>query len=139
MRRAILMFLSRAKKLIKNEQGAISLEFIGILPFLFLFMLLLWQAVASGIGIVSAQSAVNEAAKVYAASHDRSEARQKAKEIIGTGDIMTYNSLSITTPDGRGNFKAVINVDLDLVFIPDGWKQKSAVPFSISTTSRVMH
>ena len=32
-------------KVVRNERGSLSIEFLGILPFYFLFFLLLWQVV----------------------------------------------------------------------------------------------
>lgn len=123
---------------LNNEKGSMSIEFIGILPFLFLFMLLLWQVVASGVAIISTQSAVNEAAKVYAVSQDVDEARTKAQEIVGSGDFATYTSFSIPSIDSNGSFDAQLNVNLYLAFLPDDWKDDVPIPFSITTSSRVM-
>ena len=36
---------------VRNERGSLSIEFLGILPFYFLFFLLLWQVVASGYAV----------------------------------------------------------------------------------------
>lgn len=123
---------------LNNEKGSMSIEFIGILPFLFLFMLLLWQVVASGVAIISTQSAVNEAAKVYAVSQDVDEARTKAQEIVGSGDFATYTSFSIPSIDSNGSFDAQLNVNLYLAFLPDDWEDDVPIPFSITTSSRVM-
>lgn len=131
------MSLIIKKKTIKNEDGSISLEFLGLLPFLFLFMLLLWQVAASGLAILSAQSAVDEAAQVYAVSESEIQAVDKAQDIVGTGGLMQYNSLAITTPDPQGDFEATLNVTLNLVFLPDNWTNLS-IPFSISSNGRVM-
>ena len=115
-----------------------SLEFIGILPFLFLFILLLWQVVASGYGILTTQSAVSEAASVYSVTQNVQEAQQKAQDVVGSGDIITFTNLSIPSGDSQGNFKATINVHLNLIFLPNDWQGNLNIPFSLTTSSRVI-
>lgn len=119
----------------KNEKGAMSLEFIGILPFLFLFLLLLWQVVALGTSILAAQSAVNEAAKVYAVSEDFYEAEQIAKDIVGTGDLMSFTGFNIPTPEANGHFEVELDVRLYLSFLPDDWV---SYPFNITANGRLL-
>lgn len=125
----------RIMKHFKNEKGSMTLEFIGILPFLFLFLLLLWQMVALGTSILSAQSAVNEAAKVYAVSEDFSEAEQIAKDIVGTGDLMSFTSFDIPTPEANGQFEVELDVRLYLSFLPDDWVN---YPFNVAANGRLL-
>ena len=63
-------------KSIRNEKGSMSIEFLGILPFYFLFFLLLWQVVASGYAVLSLKSAANDGAQVYALTKSHSEAKR---------------------------------------------------------------
>lgn len=121
-----------------NEKGSMTLEFIGILPFLFLFFLLLWQVVASGIAIISTQSAVNEATEVYAVSQDLGEAQQKAQKIVGSGDLVSYSGFSILSKQSNGNFDAKLKVDLYFAFLPNDWQDDVPIPFTVTTSSRVM-
>ena len=129
--------VKRVNRLLKSEKGSISLEFLGVLPFLFLFMLLLWQAVASGVAIIRTQSATNEATRVYATTHDQLKAENKAKDIIGSGSIMTYKGLEIIQDYNDDDFKTTVDVDLSLVFIPKQWRgDKTAIPFQMSATGK---
>lgn len=56
----------RLKKIVSNEKGSVTVEFIAILPFVFLIMLICWQFLVGVYGVIISQSAANEAAKVYA-------------------------------------------------------------------------
>lgn len=122
------------KKQFKNEKGSMTLEFIGVLPFLLLFVVLLFQVVATGASILSAQSAANEAAKVYALSEDAHEAEQVARDIVGTGNLMSFTDIDFAT-EVNGNFKVDLNVHLYLAFLPDDWM---SYDFNVSANSRLL-
>lgn len=126
------------KSLFKNNKGSISLEFIGVLPFFFLFMLLVFQGFVLGYALITAQSAVNEAAKVYSEGDTLSESREAAQKIVGNSSYLTLNSLSIPSQDSDGDFEVSANVSIDLMFIPDKWKSVSSITFNQSASSRVM-
>lgn len=126
------------KSLLKNNKGSISLEFIGVLPFFFLFMLLVFQGFVLGYALITAQSAVNEAAKVYSEGDTLSESREAAQKIVGDSSYLTLNSLSIPSQDSDGDFEVSANVSIDLMFIPDKWKSVSSITFNQSASSRVM-
>lgn len=98
----------------------------------------MWQVVASGIAIISTQSAINEATEVYAVSQDINEAQQKAKEIIGSGEFLTYSSFSIPSEQSNGSFDAKLKVNLYLAFLPNDWQDEIPIPFTVTTSSRVM-
>ncbi len=125
-------------RLLKNNKGSISLEFIGVLPFFFLFMLLVFQGFVLGYALITAQSAVNEAAKVYSEGDTLSESREAAQKIVGDSSYLTLNSLSIPSQDSDGDFEVSANVSIDLMFIPDKWKSISSITFNQSASSRVM-
>lgn len=126
------------KRLLKNNKGSISLEFIGVLPFFFLFMLLVFQGFVMGYALITAQSAVNEAAKVYSEGDTLTESREAAQKIVGNSSYLTLNSLSIPSQDSDGDFIVNANVSIDLMFIPDKWKSVSSITFNQSASSRVM-
>ncbi|MCM3719805.1 pilus assembly protein [Fictibacillus phosphorivorans] len=128
------------KRKINNEKGAISLEFLGILPFYFFLLLLLWQAVAFGYSVITTQSAMNEAAKVVSTGGTQEDAINQASEIIGGGDLINFQSVNFSPIDTDGDFTTTINVEMGLVFIPDQWRSKGFfwIPFELSTNSRVI-
>lgn len=123
-----------------NQKGAISFEFLGILPFYFLLLMLLWQAVAFGYAVLSTQSAMNEAAKVISTGGTQDEAINQASQIVGDGKLINFQSVNFSPVNTNGDFTATINVELGLVFIPDEWRSKNFfwIPFELSTDSRVI-
>ncbi|XXM72018.1 TadE/TadG family type IV pilus assembly protein [Lysinibacillus sphaericus] len=126
------------KRLLKNNKGSISLEFIGVLPFFFLFMLLVFQGFVLGYALITSQSAVNEAAKVYAEGDTLTESKEAAQKIVGNSSYLTLNSLTIPSQDSDGDFEVRANVSIDLMFIPDKWKSISSITFNQSASSRVI-
>ncbi|KSU57616.1 hypothetical protein AS034_21130 [[Bacillus] enclensis] len=126
------------KRLLKNDKGSISLEFIGVLPFFFLFMLLVFQGFVLGYALITSQSAVNEAAKVYAEGDTLTESKQAAQKIVGNSSYLTLNSLTIPSQESDGDFEVRANVSIDLMFIPDKWKSISSITFNQSASSRVI-
>ena len=89
------MINRKSKKHLQNEKGAITFEFLGILPFFFMFFLLLWQVVGSGYAVFTAKTAVNDAAKTFAATKDINDAVLAAKTTIGSSDILKYDRIAI--------------------------------------------
>ncbi|MEI5907460.1 pilus assembly protein [Bacillus spongiae] len=124
-------------KKIKNEKGALTFEFLGILPFFFMFFLLLWQVVASGYAIYTVKTAVNEGAKSYSATKDVLEAENTVKKAIGTSNVITYDEMSII-PDVNGKFELIVKVEHPLVFIPKQWKDETALTFDQSVVGQVL-
>ncbi|MGE6260558.1 pilus assembly protein [Heyndrickxia sporothermodurans] len=123
-------------KYIKNEKGALSIEFLGILPFYFLLFLFLWQVVASGYAVFIAKTAVNEAVKAYSLNNgDMNIATQKAKQVLGNSSVIEFKDLqrdSSYHPGKKGEFKLILKTKHPLVFIPDKWKNSSSLPLEQS-------
>ncbi len=51
------------KKVIRNERGVATIEFLAMLPLVFFIMMVFFQFLVAGYAIIIAQSAANEAAK----------------------------------------------------------------------------
>jgi hypothetical protein len=112
---------------LNNEKGSATVEFIGILPFVFLILLILWQFLTGVYAVIIAQSAANEAAKVYAVTRNLDEAMSAAQHIVSSaGGGISYDSGDSHISDNGSYFTARIGVDLDLFFIPDMIKQNMA-------------
>lgn len=124
------------KKRIQEEKGSFTLEFLMVMPYYLFFMLLLWQAVASGITIMQAQSAVNEAAKIYSITKNESEASAAAENIIGHSDIMSFVNLDVS-PSGK-EFVAEVKLRHGLVFVPKEWRNTVSVELTHAATGRVI-
>jgi hypothetical protein len=126
------------KNKLNNERGAITFEFLGILPFFFMFFLLLWQVVASGYAVFTAKSAVNNAAKTFAATNDINEAEQVAIQTIGTSSVISYKNMQVVFLDGQGKFEMRLSADHPLVFVPSPWKSKASLALDQEAIGKVM-
>lgn len=125
-------------KSIRNERGSMSIEFIGILPFYFLFFLLLWQVVASGYAVLSLKSAANDGAQVYALTGSYSEAVDAVNESIGDSSLITNPLVTVTSGGGDGLFDFKISARHPLVFIPEKWKSTMSVAIDSKAAGKVM-
>lgn len=125
------------RKRIQEEKGSATLEFLMVMPYYLFFFLILWQAVASGLTILQAQSAVNEAAKIYAITESEYEAREAAKDAIGFSDIMTFEDFDIPVQSGK-EFVAEVKLKHGLVFVPKEWRKVASVPLTHTATGRVL-
>ncbi|WP_342542256.1 pilus assembly protein [Paenisporosarcina sp. FSL H8-0542] len=121
---------------LKNEKGALSIEFLGILPFYFIFFLLLWQVVASGYAVMSLKSAANDGASVYAMTGDAVEAQSAVMQSIGGSALLASPNVSIN-PQGNGAFTLTISAQHPLVFIPAEWKKETAVSLNSKAAGKV--
>lgn len=127
----------RMKQKLNNEKGSFTLEFLTVIPYYFFFFLLLWQAVASGFAVLNAQSAVNEAAKVYAVTGSVIEARDAAQDALGSGDIIEYRDF-YPVSTGPRTFEAVLEVRHGLVFVPADWRHRASIAFTQKATGRLL-
>lgn len=123
-------------KVLRNEKGALSIEFLGILPFYFMLFILLWQVVASGYAILSLKSAANDGASVYAMTDDVSEAESAVLQSIGGSALLTNPNVSINL-QANGSFTITINADHPLVFVPAQWKTQTAVSLNSKASGKV--
>ncbi|MED1794565.1 TadE/TadG family type IV pilus assembly protein [Brevibacillus nitrificans] len=134
---------SRAK--LKDERGSVTVEFIGILPFVFLILLILWQFLTGVYAVIIAQSAANEAAKVYAITGNSGEALDAAQHIVGSaGGGIAYNGGESSISGDGSYFTARVGVSLDLFFLPDFIKDNMSeedrvISFSRELRGRVIH
>lgn len=117
-----------------NERGSISIEFLGVLPFYFLFFLLLWQTVASGYAVFVTRAAVNDAAKVYAIG--QGDYQQVAKDYIGDNDLLKYVNCQVS--GGGKDFTMVLEVRHGLSFIPASYRDKVSINFKQEVTGRML-
>ncbi|WNC15543.1 pilus assembly protein [Brevibacillus brevis] len=135
----------RIKQALSNEKGAITIEFLGILPLVFIIMLICWQFLIGVYGVIAGQSAANEAAKVYAITQSESSALAAAEKVLnGAGGGIRYSSgESYVETTGDGYFKVKVGVDLDIIFLPDILthnmdESDKVISFQREITSRVV-
>ncbi|RFU67769.1 pilus assembly protein [Peribacillus saganii] len=126
-----------SKRRLRNEKGSVSLEFLGILPFYFMFFLLLWQVVASGYAVFTAKTAVNNAAKTFAATNELNEAIISAQETLGSSEIISYKNL-VPSDLGNGKFKIILYTEHSLTFVPEQWRKKASLELEQEAIGKVM-
>lgn len=133
----IFMFKEIKKRVRNNEKGSASIEFIGIIPLVFLIMLILWQFLISAYAVIITQSAANEAAKVYSITESASEAYAAASTIVNTaGSSIEFSGSTIS---GADDFKATVSVKIKFVFLPDEWFASPPFhPFSSDASGKVI-
>ena len=124
-------------KIIRNEKGSLSIEFLGILPFYFLFFLLLWQVVASGYAVLHLKSAANDGAQMYAITGSYIDAKDTIMESIGGSNLLKEAKVNIT-PVVSNLFELQIEANHSLVFIPEKWKSTMSVPIKSTVSGKVM-
>lgn len=122
---------------IKNEKGAISFEFLGILPFYFLFFLLLWQVVASGFAVMTLKSAANDGALEYALTQSEYEATQTVLKSIGGSELLANPSVIVST-DPNDSFTLQVTVTHPLVFVPSQWRSATSVSLNSKAIGKVL-
>ncbi|WP_035298876.1 TadE/TadG family type IV pilus assembly protein [Brevibacillus thermoruber] len=136
----------RLKRIISSEKGSVTIEFIGILPLFFLIMLICWQFLIGVYGVIVAQSAANEAAKVYAITQNEGDALAAAEHVLhSAGGGVGYNSGEsyVKGPDSDGYFTVTVGANLDIVFLPDFIRDNMdesdrVITFERNITSRVV-
>ena len=117
---------------LKNERGSLSIEFLGILPFYFLFFLLLWQVVASGYAVIHLKSVASDAAKVYAVSENYYETEDLIDKAIGNSELLKNHTFEIRKDVyDPALFVITIKADHSLVFLPG--KIKENVPIKLDS------
>ncbi|MED4585369.1 TadE family protein [Brevibacillus choshinensis] len=130
---------------INGQKGSATVEFLGILPFVFLILLILWQFLSGVYAVIIAQSAANEAAKVYAITGKSIEALDAAQKIVGSaGGGIAYNGGGSGISGDGSYFTAKVGVHLDLFFLPDFIKRNMdeedrVISFSRELRGRVIH
>ncbi|VEF49208.1 Uncharacterised protein [Bacillus freudenreichii] len=124
------------RKKLKDEQGSVTIEFLGIMPFMLLVAVIMWQLVVTVHGAVLIQSAANEAGKIYSITKDKSEASAAAQNIISTGSgYLTFQSAPIT---GDKNYTAKVNAQIRFVFLPKKYFGSPSYSFSSTAKGRVI-
>lgn len=104
------------KKVKLDEKGSATIEFLGMVPIIFLTLMIVWQFIAGIHGLMVAESAANEAAKVYSVTADAGDASAAAEKIVNSsGSYISYGGTPIS---GTNQFTASVNISIDFVFLP---------------------
>lgn len=118
---------------LRKEDGSATIEFLGIVPLVFLLILIFWQFAVGIHGIIVAQSAANEYAKVYSVTKNASEARAAADEIMSTASDSISYSASVS---GGKEFKVDLQLQISFVILPDALFGGGEPTVSYSTSAR---
>lgn len=126
------------RKVVKNERGVATIEFLAMLPLVFFIMMVFFQFLVAGYAIIIAQSAANEAAKTYSVTSSIDEAKKAAEKVVETaGDNLEFKKVET---DGGNNFEMTVFVDMNLIFVPEKYAGKlPKITFSKSISGRVMN
>lgn len=125
-------------KKLENEKGALTIEFLGILPFFFMFFLLLWQVIATGYALHTVKLAASEGAKTYAATTNIYDAKDTITESLGNSSIIDYEDMQVVMLNTNGKFELKLSVSHSLIFIPDQWKPSTAIILDEKVVSQVL-
>lgn len=129
----------KGRKLLKEERGSLSIEFLGILPLYFFLFLLLWQVVASGYAVISLKAAASDGAQVYAVSGDRLETEEVINKSIGSSSILQNHQVSIHNVPGSADlFEIKISAKHPLVFLPDSIAKLASINIDSKATGKVL-
>jgi len=126
------------RKITRDEQGSATIEFLAMVPLVLFLTFVFIQFLMVGYSVIITQSALNEASKVYATTGNTEKAEKAAKDILSTsGKNVIYKNFQIK---GNTDFTATIDVELNLIFIPDTivTSKLSKIPFDKSINSRVI-
>lgn len=131
------------KKKINNEKGSMTIEFIGMIPLVFIIVMVIWQLIVSVHSVVLAQSAANEASKVYSLTMNPNDAMNSAEKIINSGG--NYLSIENTTIEDESHRSAVntplkkftttVKVNIQYVFLPKKLFKNGNTPSFTFTSS----
>lgn len=121
----------------KDEKGSQTIEFIGLLPIMFLILALFYQILITVYSVNLVQSAANEAAKIYSTTGDKVIAENAAGKIIRTNDSLELVGLDF--PMAGKLFTAKINVKYHIKYLPDSFSDKfSPLLINYEAHSRVI-
>lgn len=110
-----------------NEKGSLSIEFIGILPFVIVIFAVFWQLIGTGSSLLIAQKAINESAKVYSITKEPIEAKEIVDEIIGSNTLLDYSNFNVEE-DREGYFKVKFTGHHKIIFLPEKWRRTFSIP-----------
>lgn len=115
------------RKLFQNEDGSLSIEFIGLFPFFLILILVFFQILGSGYSLLLAQKAVHESAKVYSLTESKQQASEMVDNVIGASSILAHENFKVHER-GDGYFAVEFTGRHGIVFGPDSWKQMINLP-----------
>jgi Flp pilus assembly protein TadG len=102
----------------RHRRGSPTVEFIMLVPFFILCLLLLWQLVILGMAVMHTQAAVRDVARVMALTNNEEQARTQAGQSFPDMESYRKEHVWIETKDGQAQVKIKTEVDLVLFQVP---------------------
>jgi ABC-type transport system involved in cytochrome bd biosynthesis fused ATPase/permease subunit len=102
----------------RHRRGSPTVEFILLVPFFILCLLLLWQLVILGMAVMHTQAAVRDVARVMALTNDKEQAEVQAEQSFPDMESYRKEQVWIETKDGQAQVKIKTEVDLVLLQVP---------------------
>lgn len=117
-----------------DEKGSATIEFLGMVPLVFMVLIIMWQMIVSIHGFVIVQSAANEAAKVYSVTKDSAEAITAAQKMVSAGSgYLVFQSAPIDDANPDPRFTTEVNAEIQLIFLPKKLFGGKTPSFSVSS------
>ncbi|SES21527.1 hypothetical protein SAMN04487944_12414 [Gracilibacillus ureilyticus] len=116
----------KSKQYISNEKGSINIEFMGLLPFILILLVVFVQILLSGYSILLAQKGAHESAKVYSITGSVTEAEDVLKEITSTS-LLNYSDFEVIN-EGNSYFTVQFTGEHGILIGPDSWRDLIELP-----------
>lgn len=98
------------------RKGSATLEFITILPLVFMMCLFVWQFVVAGMAVMETQTLVKEGARLAAQSGDADREEKRGLEAFPATRDYRLISYRVQIRDGQATASA--ETEIDAVFLP---------------------
>lgn len=122
------MTFDRLKRLIlKGRKGAVTLEFVTVLPLVILMCVFVWQLIVAGMAVLEAQGVLKEGVRMAASSGNAKEAERKGRSSFQGSDYYSLDSYKVEIKDQKAIAKA--KVKIKILFM-------SSAPFTYSSSAK---
>lgn len=116
------------KKKRKRESGQATVEFIGMLPYIVIFMVVLWEALLFGSAMMAASHGANEGARAAAVGKSQQDVEKAAKE-----QMMDTWSERADVEYQRGGEQVTVRLRIPVIM------PAVELPWQMSASARVVH
>lgn len=121
------MIVYRLKRLIpKGRKGAVTIEFVTVLPLVILMCLFVWQLVVAGMAVLEAQSVLKKGVRLAASSGNAKEAESKSRSSFQASDYYSLDSFEVEIKDQRAIAKAEVEIKFLFMSAPSFTYSSSA-------------
>lgn len=104
------------KKSLQNQQGSVTLEYIMILPLVFIMCLFIWQFIVAGMAVWETQYLVREGIRQAASDRDVEKEEERGKKAFPSDGNFRLKDYKVQMKDGQVIATAI--TEIDAVFLP---------------------